>query len=184
LRSPGALKVGNEQKAAFVQKNQVRAKLRCLFLYAASNSVSNAQSLPRRADTGVVRVSDNSSPARVRDATGHWGGSEHEILSRLPWRCASPSTIRSGTRRLAPRAVTPGPSAPSAQPRDRRAGQEWGGRVSQGARTAARFVANARPTFVLRLPSGQSWSPLCRVALDGWLGVAVALLGSLLLGVS
>jgi hypothetical protein len=114
LRSPGALKVGNEQKAAFVQETPVGTKLRCLFLYAASNSVSNAQSLPRRVDTSGVRVSDNSRPSRVRDATGHWGGSEHGILSRLPWRCASMSTIRSGTRRPAPRAVTPGPSAPSA----------------------------------------------------------------------
>lgn len=184
LRSPSAFKVGNEQKAAFVQKNQVRAKLRGLFLYAANDTVSTAQSRPRRADMSVVRVSDNSSPSCVRDAIGHGGGSEHEILSRLPWQCASTSTIRSGIRRLAPRGVTPGPSAPSAPPKDRRAVREWGERVSQSARTGDRFVANARPTFGLRLPFGQSWPPFCRVALGGWLGVAVALIGSLLLGVS
>jgi hypothetical protein len=61
LGSPSAFKVGDEQKATFVQENQVRAKTGCLFLYAASGSVPNAQSRPRRAGASAVRVSDNSS---------------------------------------------------------------------------------------------------------------------------
>jgi hypothetical protein len=184
VRSPGGFKVGNKQKATFVQENQVRAKLRSLFLYAASGSVANAQSRARRADTSGARVSDNSTPSRATDATGRWGGSAEEIPARLPWRHALRSTIRSGTPPLAPHAATSGPSVPSAQPKDKKAARKWGGQVSQGARIADRFGATAKLTFALLLPFGQLWPPFCLVASGGWLAAAVVPIALLFPGVS
>jgi hypothetical protein len=80
LRRPGAVKGGDEQKAAFVQENQVRAALRGLFFSAANDTVANGRSRSRRADTSGVRGSDTSNPSRARDATAPGGGANPKFV--------------------------------------------------------------------------------------------------------
>src|SRR5207245_10545123 len=46
-RGPGALEIGDKQKAAFLQENQMGSTLGGLILYGATRSVSNAQSWPQ-----------------------------------------------------------------------------------------------------------------------------------------
>src|SRR5262249_39713756 len=60
-RRPGPLQRADQREAAFVLKNQRPPKLPPLFLYVARRSVSNGQSLGRRAAEPRAGASDNSS---------------------------------------------------------------------------------------------------------------------------
>lgn len=184
LRSPGAFKVGDEQKAAFVQENHVGAKLRGFVLSVASESAANAQSLPRRADTSAARASGNSPPSSVTDTTGQWDGSAPAILSRLSWRYAAMATIPSGSPQLAPRAGTPGPSVASAPPRNRKAGRggAWG--VSPLAPTVGRRTPTPRPHSWMPSACGRWWRVGCHFSISGWLGAAASPIVGPYLGVS
>jgi hypothetical protein len=184
LWGPRAFEVGNEQKATFVQENQVSTQSCSLFLYAARRTASSEQPPLRRADTSAARVSDNSSPSPATDTTRRWDDSAPGIPARLSWRCASRSIIRSGTRRLGLRALAPGPSASSARPRDKRDALEWNGHGYPLAPAGDRFAPSARPTPVWHRPSGRLPPRLCRAARGEWHGDAALLIEPLLLGVS
>ena len=60
-RGPRPFERRDERKATFIEKNERRAELLPLFLYAAKCSVSNEQRLRRRGAERAVAVFDNSS---------------------------------------------------------------------------------------------------------------------------
>jgi len=65
LTSPGATPRGNEQKAAFIEENEVGTKFSGFFLYLATCSASNVRLLSRRAGSHGARAPGNSSPRGV-----------------------------------------------------------------------------------------------------------------------
>jgi len=184
LGRPGAFEVGDEQKATFIQENQVRAQLCGLFLYAATDSGANGQSRPRRVDRRGARASDNSSPCHARDAKARWDGSAPEPLSRLLWQCASRSTTRFGTRPLVRHAVRLGRGESSARRKGRRGAPERGGRASPTFPRLDRFAPTATPIPGWHPPSGRWWFDFCPAATNGRLGAAAVLIALLLLEVS
>jgi hypothetical protein len=184
LWGPGAFQVGNKQKAAFVQENQVRPKPCGLFLYAAPRNVSSAQWRSRCVDMLAVRVSDNSSPSVVRDTTGHWGGNECETLARRPWRGALASTTRFGSLWPARRALRPEPSGVFARGRAKRAAPEWAGHVSRPCPVADKCAPTARLSSVRHRLFGRLSPVICLAARVGSHGVAAGTIEALLLGVS
>lgn len=119
-RSPGACHVRDEQKARFIQKDEVGTTSRSVVLYGASASASTAQSPPRPVAGLGVRASDNSIP------TGS-GASRHDrdgSALRTAGGSAAPHASRSINRfdSLLPRAPSGAapPAASSAPRRDRR----------------------------------------------------------------
>lgn|SRR3989338_3459773 len=63
--SPRFTKVGNEQKSAFVEENQMGAKFSGFFLNVATQPSSNVQYTPRRVEWLGAPASDNSNPDRA-----------------------------------------------------------------------------------------------------------------------
>jgi hypothetical protein len=184
LGRPGAFEVGDAQKATFIQENQVRAQLRGLFLYVATDSGANGQLRPRRVDRHGARASDNSSPSHVRDATARWEGSAPEILSRLLWQYASRSTTRFGTRPLVHHAVRLGRGETFARRTGRRDAPEPGARASPPRPRPERFAPTATPILGLRPPSGRWLFDSYPAATNGRLGNVAVLIVLLLLEVS
>ena len=69
LWGPGFTQVGNEQKAAFVEENQMGAKLSGVFLYVAIPTSSSGRCNPRFAEWPDALVSGSSIPSREPKAT-------------------------------------------------------------------------------------------------------------------
>ena len=101
-RCPGLGDVGNQQKAAFVEKRQMGVTFLGFFLYAARWFSSSAQSLLRSAGSPGARVSANSTQAqRTSHAKRGWAGSESRNAGESLPRSASTSKDRWSTRRPA-----------------------------------------------------------------------------------
>lgn len=81
FRGPGAGDVGNEQKAAFIEKDQMGPKSFGVFLYGASGTASNQRSPLRSFAKPGVRVSGNSTPSPRVTARHGWGDSGCENAS-------------------------------------------------------------------------------------------------------
>jgi hypothetical protein len=71
----------NEQKPAFIQKDQRGAKSFRVFLYAATGAVSNGRSHSLFSVTPGVQVFDNSTPSPRVNAKHDWDGIGSQILS-------------------------------------------------------------------------------------------------------
>src|SRR3990170_4294030 len=84
----------NEQKAAFIEENQVGPKSLRLFLYAAICSASNGQWPLRSAGSLGARVPGRTSPRGATAAIGGWGGIQYRTRCGSPALSASASTAR------------------------------------------------------------------------------------------
>ena len=184
LWSPSAFEMGDKQKTAFIQENQVRPQPRSLFLYAASGSAATERSQLRRADRRVARVSGNSSPSSARAAKSHGDGSGHETGAELLWRCALESTTRSDTPRLVLLGAGLGRGVLSGPPRDTKGDQELTWRASLVARTAGRFAPSARRNSLPRLLFARLRLKTYLVSRTVWLAGGGTPSALLLLGVS
>ena len=99
-RSPRAGDRGNQQKAAFIEEKQVRAKFFRVFLYAASDTASNGQSPSRSSLTPGAPASGNSTPSLKAIAKRGWGGIAPRSSSELFARPAVRSTNRSDIHKI------------------------------------------------------------------------------------
>jgi len=99
-RSPRTGNGGNEQKAAFIEKKQVRAKFFRVFLYAASDTASNGQSLFRFSLPPDAPVSGNSTPSPKVISKHGWGDIRPRSSSGLFGQPAARSTNRSDTQKI------------------------------------------------------------------------------------
>lgn len=98
---PGAGNIRNEQKAGFVDKNQVRAKAFSVFLYAASDNFSNERFPLRFFVKRGAPAFDSSSPSRPGSAKHDRDDSKFQSFARLFWPPALRSKDRFDSRRPA-----------------------------------------------------------------------------------
>jgi len=82
FRRPGPAHIGNQQKSALIQKDQMGAKPFGLFLYGASGSASSARWPLRPAPGPASLASDNSSPGLLRPAKHDGDDSKSRIVAR------------------------------------------------------------------------------------------------------
>jgi hypothetical protein len=100
LRSPGPTNVGNEEKAALVEKDEMGPQSFGLFLYAATGNASNARWLSRPSPWPWSWASGRTSPGRAKASRHGRGDSALQSAagspprfgpgSRGPWRIRRP----------------------------------------------------------------------------------------------
>lgn len=100
FRRPCAADIGDKQESAFIQKYEVGTKPFGVFLYAASDNVSNERFLFRFFGARGVPASDNSIPYFLRFSRYDWDGIVCRNFSLFAPRCALVSKGLSGNRRL------------------------------------------------------------------------------------
>ena len=103
LRGPGPLKVRNEEEATLVEERQMRPKLLSVFLYAASDTASNARWLARPAAARGVPASDSSTRVHASASRHAPGGTSRDTAFRSRGQSVPGSTSRwSSLRRARP----------------------------------------------------------------------------------
>jgi hypothetical protein len=95
---PGAGKVGDEQKAAFIEKNQVGTKFLGFFLSVAIYTASSVRWPPHPASHRDALAADNSSPGWSAASTHGRDGRARRTGARSVWRRALKSIGHSGSR--------------------------------------------------------------------------------------
>jgi hypothetical protein len=98
-RRPGPTTRGDEQKAALIEEREMGAKSSGFFLWPATCSASNAQSLVRRAGWPGVPAPDSSNASFARPSTRARGDSAPGTPTIASWPCASRSRARGESRR-------------------------------------------------------------------------------------
>ena len=184
LRGPGALEIGDEQKATFVQENQMGSALGGLFLYGATRSASNARSWPRPVAGRGAGVSDNSIPSHAAGARSREDDSVHEIPARLPWQCALKSITRFDTLRPVRLEVRRWPGTLSPSGTNRKADRDSCACVTLLAHAVCRYAPIARQNFLMRRACGRLPKESCCLSRREWRGGAVSLIAQRLLEAS
>jgi hypothetical protein len=115
--------VGNDQKPAFVEEDQMRPTSHGVFLYVANLRVSNERSLFRRAEWRGVRASDNLTPSRSKSSRHGRDGSERHNVEKFVLPLVVTSTFRWRNRRSWLPSGSNDASDSSASPSNRADGQ-------------------------------------------------------------
>ena len=125
--SPG--NVWNEQETGFIKKDQMGPMSFGVFLYAASDTASNARS-PLRSSAGPDVLASDSSTSSPKATSKHgWGDTEHQIASGSLEQSVSGSKDRSDTRQPMDPPAAPAPTSLSERRITWKDGQEssWNG---------------------------------------------------------
>jgi len=94
LGGPGATDIGDEQKAALIDEDEMGATLSGVFLSAAIRRASTEQWRPHPAPRHVAPASDNSSPVRSGASRRDRGDTECRTPDRSMWSPAPGSRDR------------------------------------------------------------------------------------------
>jgi hypothetical protein len=184
LGGPGALEVGDKQKAACLQEHQRGSTVGGLFLSGATRRASHTQSRARSVAGHAGGVSGNSTPALAAEASSHAEDSVHGIGASLPWQYALKSITRFDTRWPVRLEARWWPSAPSPRGTERKADRDSGARATPLARAVCRCVPIARQNFLMRRACGLLPKEICGRSRRGWRGDAVSPIAHRLLEVS
>lgn len=111
LGSPRPRDRRNEQKAAFIEKQQRGANSCGVFLYGANDTASNGRFRLPFSPKPAVRVSGNSTPFPTATARHDWGGIGHQNSSELLALSAARSTGRSDSHKPVAPLATIGPTS-------------------------------------------------------------------------
>jgi len=97
--SPGAAYVGNKQEAGLIEEDQMGPKSFGVFLYGATDTVSNGRPLSRSFVKPDAPVFGNSIPSPEAGARHDWDDTESQSVSGRSGRSASTSKGLSGIPR-------------------------------------------------------------------------------------
>ena len=125
FRGPGPLQVGDEQKAALVEENQVGTKSLGFFLSMATDTASSSRWPPHPSSHLDAVASDNSSPSCSAASTHGRDGRAQQNGLRLLWPPALRSTDRSGSRPPGGLSAASAPTCFSGQGITGKAALEW-----------------------------------------------------------
>ena len=132
LRGPGPLKVWNEEEATLVEERQMRPQLLSVFLYAASDTASNARWPVRPAAARGVPASGSSTRGHASASRHAPGDRSRDTAARSLDQSAPGSISRWSSLRRARPSTAAGPCAAS-------------GRKTAVPDDPGRVVAEARP---------------------------------------
>ena len=149
---PGATDIGDEQKPALIDEDEMSASVSGVFLSAAIPCTSNVRSQPHPAQGRAALASDSSSPTRSAASRRGPGDSESRTLAGSVSRRAAGSRDRSCT----PLGAAPSPAAVSAGPSrlgtSQRAGRASPWRPVHVVHRADKPAASERPSSPRREP--------------------------------
>jgi len=113
LRGPGPLKVWNEEEATLVEERQMRPQLLSVFLYAASDTASNARWRARPAAARGVPASGSSTRGHASASRHAPGDRSRDTAARSLDQSAPGSISRWSSLRRARPSTAAGPRAAS-----------------------------------------------------------------------
>ena len=184
FRSPGAGDIGNEQKAAFIEKNQMGPKPFGVFLYGASAPAASVGWLPRPVAGRGAPVSGSSNLGFPEVSRRGRGDTELRTAGRSPWPRAVRSIDPSDNRRPGVPSGAPGPVCVSETRRAWADGQEWVAVVAPANPSLGKSGTSGIPNSPTRLWRGPPPTDSCPPLTVEWpVGVAFPTAGRFL-GVS
>jgi hypothetical protein len=172
FRSPGAGDMGNEPKAAFIEKNQMGPKPFGVFLYGANVSAASVGWLPRPVRGRDAPVSGSSNPRFPEVSRRGRGDTELRTVGRSPWPRAARSIDRSDNRRPGVPSEAPGPVCVSETRRAWADGPEWVAVVAPANPSLGKFGTSRIPSSPRRLRRGPPPTDFCLSLTVEWPVVA------------
>ena len=169
FRRPSPDNVRDEQETRLIKKHQMGPKFFGFFLYAASDTASNARSPLRSSPEPDVLASDSSTSSPKATSKHGWDDTEYQIASGSLEQSVSGSKDRSDTRQPMDPPGAPAPTSLSERRITWEDGQEsfWNG--GPWNRPSDTFGTIGRQSFLMLPPSAPQTIDLpCPALAVGW----------------